>query len=198
MNNNGLSRQLEDGQWQQEVDYVKALELYRRVTTEFVKGETRYFDQAEQLIKSITTPTISIGVSNVFLPGSGLQFGLNARNVRRVDFALYRVDLTRDVRFTRISDEDEGEAEDNNQNWIQKLQVGGKVAVKNWSRDLSHKETTNQSANKCALTASSRSARICWKPGVVRSLCEIWYWLPTPHLCLRLRRSRHWFISPMP
>ncbi|MFN2512222.1 MAG: MG2 domain-containing protein [Pyrinomonadaceae bacterium] len=139
LNNNGLSRQLEDGQWQQEVDYVKALELYRRVTTEFVKGETRYFDQAEQLIKNITTPTISIGVSNVFLPGSELQFGLNARNVRRVDFALYRVDLPRDVRFTRISDEYEGEAEDNNQNWIQKLQVGGKVAVKNWSRDLSHK-----------------------------------------------------------
>ncbi len=139
MNNNGLIRQLEDGQWQQEVDYVKALELYRRLTTEFVKGETRYFDQAEQQIKNITTPTISIGVSNVFLPGSELQIGLNARNVRRVDFALYRVDLTRDIRFTRIADEDEGEAEDNQQNFIQKLQVGGKAPVKNWSREINFK-----------------------------------------------------------
>ena len=102
MNSNGVIRQLDDGQWQQEVDYVKALELYRRLTKEFAKGETRYYDQAQQQIKNITTPTIGLGVSNIFLPDSELQFGLNARNVRRVDFALYRVDLTRDVRFTRI------------------------------------------------------------------------------------------------
>jgi uncharacterized protein YfaS (alpha-2-macroglobulin family) len=136
MNSNGLIRQLDDGQWQQEVDYVKALELYRRLTTEFVKGETRYYDQAQQQIKNITTPTISVSVSNIFLPGSELQFGLNARNVRRVDFALYRVDLTRDVRFTRVADEDEGEAEDSESNWIQKVRIDGRAAVKAWSRDL--------------------------------------------------------------
>ncbi len=139
MKNNGLIRQLDDGQWQQEVDYVKALELYRRLTKEFVKGETRHYDQAQQQIKNITTPTIGLGVSNIFLPGSELQFGLNARNVRQVDFALYRVDLTSDVRFTRILDEDEGEAEDAENNWIQKLQIGGKAVVKAWSRDLPDK-----------------------------------------------------------
>lgn len=139
MNNNGLIRQLDDGQWQQEVDYVKALELYRRLTQEFVKGETRHYDQAQQQIKNITTPTVALGVSNIFLPGSELQFGLNARNIRRVDFALYRVDLTRDVRFTKILDEDEGEAEDGNNNWIQKLQIDGRAAVKAWSRDLRDK-----------------------------------------------------------
>ncbi|MCM3903839.1 MAG: MG2 domain-containing protein, partial [Pyrinomonadaceae bacterium] len=139
MNSNGVIRQLDDGQWQQEVDYVKALELYRRLTKEFVKGETRHYDQAQQQIKNITTQTIGLGVSNIFLPGSELQFGLNARNVRRVDFALYRVDLTSDVRFTKIADEDEGEAEDGDSNWIQKVRIEGKPVVKAWSRDLHDK-----------------------------------------------------------
>lgn len=139
MNNYGLIRQLDDGQWQQEVDYVKALELFRRLTREFVKGETRHFDQAQQQIKNITTPTIGLGVSNIFLPGSELQFGLNARNIKRVDFALYRVDLTHDVRFTRISDEDEGEAEDGDNNWIHKINPAGRSVVKVWSRDLNDK-----------------------------------------------------------
>ncbi|MGI9068101.1 MAG: hypothetical protein ACR2HX_17070 [Pyrinomonadaceae bacterium] len=52
MNNNGGIVQLGNGQWQQEADYIKALELYRRLTTEFAKGETRYYDQAQQLIKN--------------------------------------------------------------------------------------------------------------------------------------------------
>ena len=39
-----------EGQWQQQPDHVKALELYRRLTTEFSKGQTRYYDQALSLI----------------------------------------------------------------------------------------------------------------------------------------------------
>ncbi|MDQ2856940.1 MAG: alpha-2-macroglobulin, partial [Acidobacteriota bacterium] len=35
MNSTGTIRQLDEGQWQQEPDYVKALELYRRLTREF-------------------------------------------------------------------------------------------------------------------------------------------------------------------
>src|SRR5262249_37171388 len=100
MTNYGSLQQLEDGQWQQQPDYVKALELYRRLTREFAKGETRYYDQAQQQIKAITEPSLAIGVSNIFLPDSELQFGLSARNVRRVDLALYKFDMTRDVRFT--------------------------------------------------------------------------------------------------
>src|SRR5204862_2649352 len=44
MNSYGTIRELNEGQWQPEPDYVKALELYRRLVREFVKGETRYFD----------------------------------------------------------------------------------------------------------------------------------------------------------
>ncbi len=139
MNNNGTVRQIAPGQWQQEPDYVKALELYRRLTKDFAKGETRYYDQALQLIKNITAPTISVGVSNIFLPDSELQFALSARNLRRVDFALYKVDLTRDVRFTKVPGEEEGEGDSDN-NWIQKLQTAGHDPVKTWTKDLKDKD----------------------------------------------------------
>jgi uncharacterized protein YfaS (alpha-2-macroglobulin family) len=147
MGNNGAARQTAPGQWQQEPDYVKAIELYRRLTREFAKGETRYYDQALQQIKNITDPSLSIEVSNIFLPDSELQYGFNARNLRRVDFALYKVDLTRDVRFTKIAGEDEGEGEGDN-NWIQKVQVAGRPSVKAWTKDLKdsgdHKPVSEQ------------------------------------------------------
>src|SRR6266446_62494 len=135
MSNNGMVRQTAAGQWQQSPDYNKALELYRRLTREFAKGETRYYDQALQLIKNIEEPTISIGVSNIFLPDSELQFALSARNLRHVDFALYQVNLTRDVWFTKVAGQEEGEG-DNDNNWIHKLQTAGRVPVKSWTRDL--------------------------------------------------------------
>ncbi|MGH9932015.1 MAG: alpha-2-macroglobulin family protein [Pyrinomonadaceae bacterium] len=137
MNSNGTVRQLDDGQWQQEADYVKALELFRRITTEFKKGETRYYDQALAQIKQITEPTISVAVSNIFLPKSELQFSLGARNIKRADFALYSVDLTSDVRFTKNLEEDEGEGDV--EGWIQKLRVAGRSPVKAWSKPVDSK-----------------------------------------------------------
>lgn len=139
MRNNGTVRQTAPGQWQQEPDYVKAIELYRRLIREFTKGETRYYDQAVQQIKNITDPTLSVEVSNIFLPDSELQYAFSARNLRRVDFALYKVDLTRDVRFTRVAEEDEGEGESDN-NWIQRIQVAGRPPVKTWSKDLKNSQ----------------------------------------------------------
>ncbi|HEY0347726.1 MAG TPA: MG2 domain-containing protein, partial [Pyrinomonadaceae bacterium] len=147
MANNGAARQIALGQWQQEPDYVKAIELYRRLTREFTKGETRYYDQALQQIKNITDPSLSVGVSNIFLPDSELQYAFSARNLRRVDLAIYKVDLTRDVRFTRIAGEDEGEGEGDN-NWIQKIQIAGRAPVKAWTKDLKdsgdHKPVSEQ------------------------------------------------------
>ncbi len=137
MNSTGSITQLDNGEWQQQPDYVKALELYRRLTKEFTKGETRYYDQAVEQIKEITAPTVSVGVSNIFLPESELQFSLQARNLKRVDLALYRIDLTRDVRFTKNLEEDEGEGDV--EGWIQKLPAAGRVAVKAWSKQIDSK-----------------------------------------------------------
>src|ERR1041384_8363710 len=101
MNNYGTVQRLEDGQLQEQPDFVKALELYRRLLREFAKGETRYYDQAQERIKNITDPFIGVGVSNIFLPGSEIQFSFSVRNLPRADFAIYKIDMPRDVRFIR-------------------------------------------------------------------------------------------------
>lgn len=137
MNSNGSIRQSEDGQWHQEPDYPRALELYRRLTREFSKGETRYYDQAVNQIRQITEPSLGIGVGNIFLPDSEIQFGLNARNLRQVDLAVYKVDLVNDIRFKAGTDEDEGELDEGT--WIQKVQLTGRQPVKAWRKDLNLK-----------------------------------------------------------
>ena len=134
MNNQGSIRPLADGQWQQRPDYLKALELYRRLTREFSKGETRYYDQAQHQIRQITEPSLAVSVSNIFLPDSELQFGLSTRNVTRVDFTLYKVDLPRDIRFLGATNEDEGAGELGP--WIQNLNNTGRSPVKTWSRTI--------------------------------------------------------------
>jgi hypothetical protein len=139
MNTYGTIRLLDDGQFQQQPDYVKALELYRRLLREFAKGETRYYDQAQQQIKNITEPSLAVGVSNIFLPGSELQFALSVRNIRRVEFALYKFDMTRDVRFITTEDEEEGEGD--SAPWIQRIPTAGRAPVRNWSKDINDSQT---------------------------------------------------------
>src|SRR5687768_9041643 len=133
MHDVGPMREIQ-GQWQPRPDYIKALELYRRLTREFAKGETRYFDQAIQQISSITTPSLNVGVSNIFLPDSELQFHLNARNVRRVSFALYAIDLTRDIPAGDALDTDEGAGEMGS--WITRISIRGKQPVKTWTKTV--------------------------------------------------------------
>ena len=147
MNSYGTIRPLEDGQVQEQPDHQKALELYRRLIREFSKGETRYYDQAQQQIKNITQPSISIGVSNIFLPDSEIQFALNTRNVPHVDLALYKIDMTRDVRFISEVDADEGEGD--SATWLQRITTAGRVPVKTWTKNIndseSHKPYAEQS-----------------------------------------------------
>jgi alpha-2-macroglobulin len=133
MANSGPMREVA-GQWRQQPDYVKALELYRRLVSEFAKGQTRYFDQASQQILAITTPSVSIGVGNVFLPESELQFHLNARNVPRINFALYKIDMTRDIPSGSADDGDEGVGEPGH--WIGRISSGGKQLVKTWTKTI--------------------------------------------------------------
>ena len=134
------------GQWLPQPDYVKALELYRRLTTEFSKGQTRYFDQANQQITAITSPALNVAVAHVFLPDSELQFQLMARNVRRIDFALYKIDMTRDIPSNDGDDRDEGVGEPGQ--WIARISTRGKQPVKAWTRNIdtaNHKPVSEQS-----------------------------------------------------
>ena len=116
-----------NGGWQAEQNYIKALELFRRLTNEFAKGETRYFDQATHYIESITKPSISVNTSNVFLPDSEIQFYANWRNVKQVNFALYKIDLTRDINFN-------GKDRDN---WLQNIALTEKT--KSWTKQTGDK-----------------------------------------------------------
>jgi uncharacterized protein YfaS (alpha-2-macroglobulin family) len=114
----------EDGQWAEEQDYVKALELFRRLTREYAKGETRYFDQARQYIKTITEPTVGVSVSSVFLPGSEIEYYLSWRNVAKIELALYPVVLPRDVSFAG-SDSSAGA-------WLSQIDTSGRDPVDAW------------------------------------------------------------------
>ncbi len=144
MNSNGRAREVAAGQWQNEPDHVKALELFRRLTTEFRIGETRYFDQAQQQITQITNPNLGVGVANIFLPDSEVQFALTVRNIRRVDFALYKIDMTREIPFAGPADQDEGAGMQTN--WIQQMSLAGKQPVKSWTRtvDTANYKTYNE------------------------------------------------------
>ena len=128
---NGRLRQLENGQWQSEQDFVRALELFRRLVSEYRKGETRFYDTAQQQIENITKPSVALNVSNIFLPDSEIQAYLNWRNVKRIDFALYRVEIPRDVSFT--------DKNTNSGQWVQQIRTEGKEKVKAWSKETGDK-----------------------------------------------------------
>ncbi|HYN85348.1 MAG TPA: MG2 domain-containing protein, partial [Pyrinomonadaceae bacterium] len=123
----GRSRVNENGDWQAEPDFARALELFRRLVAEHREGESRFWEQAKQNVELITKPAVSVGVSNVFLPDSEVSFALNWRNVRRVEFALYRVDLTRDTRAV----------EDiyNPAAWLGHVGGAGRERVRGWAKE---------------------------------------------------------------
>ena len=130
-----------DGQWGQEQDYVEALKLYRRLVREFDKGETRYWDNARNQIRQITAPALGASVSNIFLPGSEIQFNLSWRNLAAIDLAIYRVDLTRDLDPTRAATHLHG--------WVQHVDVSAASKVKGWTfdtKDTSEHKTGQEQA----------------------------------------------------
>ncbi|MEQ2007394.1 MAG: alpha-2-macroglobulin family protein [Limisphaerales bacterium] len=132
MMNQGRAVPLKDGNWTQEQDYVKALGLFRRLVAEFQKGETRYWEQAQQQIRNITQVNVGVGISHVFLPDSEIQYHLNWRNVKRVDLALYPVDLTKDVNLA---------TQDGNKrpSWLQTIDLAGREKAKSWAHDTKDK-----------------------------------------------------------
>jgi hypothetical protein len=131
MINQGRIIPLVNGNWQNEPDYVKALEMFRRVIAEFKKGETRYWEQAEQQIKNITDKQVSVGAGNVFLPDSEIQYQLNWRNVKEINLTLYAVDLNRDV---QIPEQDSQQLD-----WLHSIKTGSLKKIKSWSRDTHDK-----------------------------------------------------------
>ncbi|MBX7219375.1 MAG: alpha-2-macroglobulin [Blastocatellia bacterium] len=131
MRDQGRIYQDEQGNILNKPDYVKALELFNRLNNEFQKGETRYYDQAKSAAENITKPTLSVSVSNIFLPNSEIQIASNWRNLSQIEYALYKVELNRDVKF----------AENNGSlgNWLETIAVTGREVTKKWSKTVPDK-----------------------------------------------------------
>jgi hypothetical protein len=88
-----------DGGVEYQPDYPGALKLYRRLLAEFKEGESRHWPDARDRIRGILEPSLGLGVSQVFLPGSEVVASLAWRNLGPVSLSLHEVDLTRDVRL---------------------------------------------------------------------------------------------------
>jgi uncharacterized protein YfaS (alpha-2-macroglobulin family) len=131
MMNQGRIIPLANGGWQNDPDYVKALEMFRRVTSEFKKGETRYWEQAREQIKNITEPQVNVSVGNVFLPDSEIQYQLEWRNVKEIKFGLYPVALNRDVQLASSG----GRETD----WLHSIKLNSSEALKTWSHQTGDK-----------------------------------------------------------
>lgn len=119
----GRIQMLQTGQMVQQPDFKRALEIYRLLLSQYVKGQSRYYDQAKQRIEDITRPVVGISVSNIFLPGSEVQYSLNWRNVSQIDLALYQVDLTRDPQFSGNQD---------SYDWLKQIGATPSRKVKSW------------------------------------------------------------------
>ncbi len=115
----------EGNAWVTRPDYAEALRLYRKLVAEFPKGESRHHDEAVQHIEEITKPAVSVSVSNVFFPGSEIQYHLVWRNLAKVDLALYPIDLVNDAR-PDAPDADSGR-------WLDGIATGGRKAVRRWT-----------------------------------------------------------------
>ena len=133
---------LEDGRWQYKPDFVKAAQLYRRVLDEFRPDQANHAD-AQRRYYEIVLPALSVSVDQAFLPGSEIAFDASWRNVERIDFTLYRVNLRErtvlegNVRG-RGEDEDEqrggwygGSADE----WIRHVDLTNAEMARQWSRE---------------------------------------------------------------
>ncbi|HEX9160594.1 MAG TPA: MG2 domain-containing protein, partial [Thermoanaerobaculia bacterium] len=113
----------EDGSVTFKPDYTKALELYRRLLTEFTASETRFYQQAQRAAEQIDEPSVTVGTAMTFLPQSEQQLLLAWRNVRQVSLSLTPVDLVDDVRLSV------------NRNWTDGITTSGHAPIRRWTYD---------------------------------------------------------------
>lgn len=122
---------LKEGGVQQKQNYVKALGLFQRLLDEFREGETAFYSRARDQVRAITKPALSLHLSGIFLPGSEITFSANWRNMDRIEFALYKVELVRDLKFS-------GDQTTGGQ-WLSQVDLTGKTKLKSWSKETGDK-----------------------------------------------------------
>jgi len=118
---------LEDGRAQRRPDYASALVYYRRLLGEFAKGETRFYDEARTAADRITRPSVSVQVSNVFLPDSEVELALAWRNMKSIDLTLSAISLPRDARL------------DGSRNWLESINAPPSARLRSWTKETEDK-----------------------------------------------------------
>ena len=141
MNSYGTMRLLEDGQLQQQPDYVKALELYRRLLREFPKGRDSLLRSGAEQIKNITEPSLSVGVVEHLSARfrNPVWVECPQRPSRRLCALQVRHDARRPLHRGTEEDEDEGEGE--SAPWVQRIPTAGRAPVKAWSKNFNDSHT---------------------------------------------------------
>ncbi|MHC5003703.1 MAG: MG2 domain-containing protein [Planctomycetota bacterium] len=113
------------GQWRAEPDYVAAVKVFRRLLAEFRPGQSQYLDEARSRVEQITAPSLGLGVSNIFLPDSEIEYHVSWRNVELIELALYPSKLVRDVAMSG----DDGRIGD----WATQVDLAPLAPVRRWT-----------------------------------------------------------------
>jgi alpha-2-macroglobulin len=124
MSQQGRGVQDENGNWSFQPDYGQALEMFQRIVMEFRKGETQWFDDAQNRIREITGPSLTLTVPHVFLPGSEIEVNLHWRNIEGVEFTLYKADLQKALSLR--------DANLHSQSWVSGLDRASGEKIKSW------------------------------------------------------------------
>jgi alpha-2-macroglobulin len=111
----------DDGSTQIKPDFIRALDLYRKLVQEFGSNESRYWQQAKGAIDNIVAPSVVVSVSSTFLPDSEQEFILSWRNVKEVALRLTPVDLVDDTHDTL------------NGNWFDSITTIGRGPIRKWT-----------------------------------------------------------------
>jgi alpha-2-macroglobulin len=106
-------------------DLVRALELYRRLESQFKPNETRNSYQARSKVSELTHKGAWIKVSGQFLPGSPAKAELSWRSVDRIDLALFHADLLAELAL---------EGAQAQGSWIDRLDPAKLRPLRRWSK----------------------------------------------------------------
>jgi alpha-2-macroglobulin len=93
----GIAVAGEDGGVSWKPDFHRALELYRRITREFNRGETPHFEAARAAIDQIVSPSVVLMVEGTFVPQSEQEVILSWRNIADVELTITPIDLLNDM-----------------------------------------------------------------------------------------------------
>ena len=121
----GRAEITEEGALVRKPDYVQAATLYRRLLDTFKEGESQYRDQAKNALENIVNSALSVGVDSFFLPGSEIGILTSWRNVKRIEFTLYALDLVKDINL-------EGQGD---RGWLEAINPSLLKKVHGWEKD---------------------------------------------------------------